>query len=181
MKNKYLLQTERLGLRPWRDEDLNELIQLNADPQVMQHFPSTLSEKESAAMLIRLKDHYKNYNYTYFATEILASGELIGFIGLAYKDYEAPFTPATDLGWRLKASAWGKGYASEGAKKCIEYAFNNLNIKRLVSTCPIVNSVSEKVMQKIGMHKQGEFFHPLLKEHSRLEKCLWYEIKNLEV
>lgn len=93
-------------------------------------------------------------------------------------DYETDFMPATDIGWRLKPSAWGKGYATEGAKRCLEFAFSELNLERIVSTCTISNKSSENVMKKIGMIKKGEFLHPKLSEFPNYEKCTWYEIKN---
>jgi len=173
---KYIFKSERLGFRNWRFSDFEELVKMNSDPEVMEYFPSTLSEKETENLLERLIKHYDDYGYTYFAIEILKTGELIGFIGLAYQTYETEFSPATDIGWRLKKSAWGKGYATEGAKRCLEYAFNELKINKVFSVCTIDNSKSENVMNKIGMTKKGEFDHPCLKNHPKYEKCLWYEI-----
>lgn len=66
----------------------------------------------------------------------METGELIGFIGLAYQTYESDFTPATDIGWRLKSSAWGKGYATEGAKRCLQYAFEDLKLEKVIQPVP---------------------------------------------
>ena len=107
---------------------------------------------------------------------VLETGEFIGFIGLAFQNYKTAFTPATDIGWRLKKSAWGNGYATEGAKKCLEFGFNKLNLKKIISTCTVKNSKSESIMKKIGMEKIGEFNHPKLKEYPEHEKCICYEI-----
>jgi RimJ/RimL family protein N-acetyltransferase len=177
MTTQYLFQSERLGFRNWISSDLSALAAMNADPAVMEHFPTTLNINENKAFLERLQNHYEKNSYTYFATEILTTGEFIGFIGLAYQDYKTPFTPATDIGWRLKKAAWGKGYATEGAKKCLEFAFLELGIHKIVSTCTINNNKSEKVMQKIGMTKMGLFKHPKLGDYPDLEECVWYEIK----
>jgi len=147
----------------------------------MEHFPNTLSAKETENLLKRLINHFDDKGYTYYATEILETGELIGFIGLAYQTYETEFSPATDIGWRLKKSAWGKGYATEGAKRCLEYAFNELKMNKIFSICTLKNSKSENVMKKIGMIKKGEFNHPELKEYPEYERCLWYEIKKNNV
>lgn len=146
--------------------------------EVMEHFPKPLTLQETEEFINRLQNHYTKYRYNYFATEILESGELIGFIGLAYQDYQAEFNPTTDIGWRLKKSAWGKGYATEGAKRCLEFGFKDLNLKKIISTCTRNNIQSEHVMKKIGMIKKGEFNHPKLKDYPDLEKCIWYEIKN---
>ena len=95
-----------------------------------------------------------------------------------YQTYEAPFTPITDIGWRLKKSAWGKGYATEGAKVCLDYAFKQLKLDSVASVCPTVNIPSENVMKKIGMTKQGTFKHPKLTDYPKLEECVWYKIEN---
>ena len=97
-------------------------------------------------------------------------------IGLAYQKYETDFTPAIDIGWRLKRDAWGKGYATEGAKKCLEYGFDKLDIERIISVCTVANTKSMNVMNKIGMTKMGEFKHPELLSHPTYEKHFWYEI-----
>ncbi|MFK5890823.1 MAG: GNAT family N-acetyltransferase [Flavobacteriaceae bacterium] len=175
--NKYIFKSERLGFRNWTNDDLKVLSEINSDPEVMEHFPSTLSKKETEDLLKRLINHYNEKGYTYYATEILGIGELIGFIGLAYQSYKTDFSPATDIGWRLKKSTWGKGYATEGAKRCLEYAFNELKLNKIFSVCTINNSKSENVMKKIGLIKKGEFNHPELIDYPEYEKNNWYEIK----
>ena len=142
----------------------------------MEHFPKPLTKIETAEFLDRLQKHYQKHGHNYFATEILESRELIGFTGLAFQDYKSDFTPAVDIGWRLKKSAWGKGLATEGAKRCLEFAFNELNLDRIISTCTQKNSRSENVMKKIGMEKIGEFKHPKLKEYPAYENCICYGI-----
>ena len=157
-------------------EDLDDLAQLCADPEVMEHFPSTLSRAETEAYLRRMQRHFEEHGYNYFATELRTTGELLGFIGLAYQTYEVEFLPATDIGWRLKRSAWGQGYATEGALRCLTFAFEELGLKRVVSTCVLANSRSENVMKKIGMTRMGEFKHPKLVHHPDFEKSVWYQI-----
>ncbi|AFC23865.1 GNAT family N-acetyltransferase [Saprospira grandis] len=173
MKN-YLFRSARLGFRVWTAADLPELAKMNADLEVMAHFPSPLTEEETAAFLRRLQAHQEKYGYCYFATDILESGEFIGFIGLAYQDYESAYTPAVDIGWRLKKAAWGQGYATEGAKKCLEFAFEELEIEQLIAVCTLDNQKSEQVMKKIGLQKLGEFKHPKLKDYAEHEDCLCY-------
>ena len=178
MKSKYLFKSERLGFRNWRNTDLAEFATLNADAEVMEHFPKKLTQKETAQFIEKLQNHYDKHGYNYFATEVLETGEWIGFIGLAYQTYETPFTPATDIGWRLKKTAWGKGYATEGAKRCLELAFKELKLEKVIAICTQNNIRSEKVMQKIGMIKQGSFKHPKLKEYPDYENCIWYAIEH---
>lgn len=178
LKDNYLFKSKRLGFRNWVKEDLEEFAKINADSNVMEYFPSTLSKQESAEFLERLQKHFTIKGYTYFATELLHNGEFIGFIGLAYQTYETDFTPATDIGWRLKKEVWGNGYATEGAKRCLEFAFCEVGLDKVVAICTVNNNNSEKVMQKIGMAKQGEFKHPKLSEYPEFEYCVCYEIEN---
>lgn len=176
MKTEYIFNSERLGFREWSEEDLNEFAKMNADPEVMEYFLKPLTIPETEEFFERLQNHFKKHGYNYFATEILETGEFIGFIGLARQEYESEFTPAVDIGWRLKKSAWGKGYATEGARKCLEYAFRELNLDEVISTCTEKNARSENVMKKIGMVKKGSFNHPKLKEHPDYEKFICYAI-----
>lgn len=177
-RDKYIFKSERLGFRNWTGEDLEEFAKLNSDEAVMEHFPNTLSEKEVEEFIDRLKQHYIENGFTYYATEILETKEFIGMIGLAFQEYKTNFTPAIDIGWRLKSSAWGKGYATEGAQRCLEYAFNELDINTIISVCTIKNKKSEKVMKKIGMTKKGEFSHPELINHPEYEKHFCYGISS---
>jgi len=176
MNKDYLFTSERLGFRNWKISDLEEMSVINADVDVMKHFPQTLTKEETAAFIDRQKAHYEKFGYNYFATEVLESGEFIGFIGFSALDFEAEFTPATDIGWRINKSAWGKGFATEGAKRCLEFAFKELQLTRIVSIFTEMNQKSEKVMQKIGMIKKGSFNHPKLKDFPKYEHCIWYEL-----
>jgi RimJ/RimL family protein N-acetyltransferase len=172
----YLFTSGRLGFRNWEAADLNCFSELNADPRVMEFFPSTLKRSESKALMARLQNQFAEKGYTYFSTEVKKTGKWIGFIGLSYQDYPADFTPAVDIGWRLIPEAWGKGYASEGARRCLDYAFETRSLDRIVSVCPRSNTNSERVMKRIGMQRQSVFIHPKLIGYPHLEDCLWYEI-----
>ncbi len=170
MKDNYLFTSERLGFRNWKNEDVKNLYEMNSDDNVMKYFPKTLTDEENRDLYAKLKSQYLHFGHTYFATEILKTKEFIGFIGLAYQDYKSEFTPAIDIGWRLKKSMWGKGYATEGAKACLDFGFGKLNLNEIIATCTLKNTRSENVMKKIGMKKVKEFMHPIGK------KCLCYRI-----
>lgn len=174
--DQYLFTSERLGFRSWNENDLEKFATMNADSEVMRYFPKPLSREESAEFLDRLFKHFERHGYCYFATELLETGEFLGFIGLAWQNYDAPFPPATDIGWRLKKAAWGKAYATEGANRCLKFAFEELGLEEVISTCPAKNKRSERVMQKIGMNCMGEFQHPGLQDHPELQPCVWYKI-----
>lgn len=174
-KEQYLFKSERLGFRNWSYDDLEEFAKLNSDEAVMEHFPKTLSMEEVRDLIDQLKKHFAKNGFTYYATEILGTQEFIGMIGLAFQEYQTKYTPAIDIGWRLKRNAWGKGYATEGAKRCLEYGFNELAIKKIISVCTVKNKKSENVMKKIGMTKVGEFNHPELINYPDYEKHFCYE------
>lgn len=150
---------------------------MNADAAVMEHFPKTLSAAESAAFLARLQEHFEQYGYCYYAVELRRTGEWIGFIGLAYQAYETAFTPAVDIGWRLIPRYWGHGYATEGARRCLEHAFTVLELDRVIATCTLSNKPSERVMQKLGMNHLGSLTHPKLKGYPEYEQCSCYGIE----
>ena len=177
MSKDYIFTSERIGFRNWTTDDIIPFARMNANESVMEHFPQTLKTSETEALISRLSSHYDTYGYTYFAVDLLETGEFMGFIGMNYKDHESPFKPATDLGWRLKPEVWGKGLATEGAQRCIDYCFKDLKITRLVSICVLSNIASENVMKKIGMTKQGTFKHPHLNDHPEYQTCMWYEIR----
>ena len=176
IKDEYIFKSDRLGFREWSKNDLEEFLKLNSDEEVMEHFPKILSKEEVEEFIEKLKNHFEKNGYTYYAIEILDEKEFIGMIGIAFQEYQTKFTPAIDIGWRLKKSAWGKGYATEGAKRCLKYAFDELGIDKIISVCTIKNQKSENVMKKIGMKKIGEFNHPELAEYPEYEKHFCYEI-----
>ena len=177
MENKnYLFKSERLGFRNWEQADLEEFVKLNADEKVMEHFPKTLSLDEVRKLVEKLKNKFETFRFTYYVTEVLATNEFIGMIGMAYQVFPSAYTPAVDIGWRLKRSAWGKGYATEGAKRCLNHGFSKFDMDRIISICTLKNTKSENVMKKIGMTKIGEFNYPDMKQNPEYEAHFCYEI-----
>ncbi len=171
---QYLFKSERLGFRQWLDSDLVQMIEINTDPLVMEYFPSIPSEEQTLAFVKKMKVQFETKGYCYFAVEKLKNNEFIGFIGLSEPTFESDFTPCIDIGWRLKSSEWNNGFATEGAKTCLKFGFENLKIKTIYSIAPIVNEKSILVMEKIGMAKVKNFMHPLLKDYPYLEDCVLY-------
>ncbi len=105
------LSSERLILRPWREDDLDALAQLCADPEVMAHFPATLDRAGSAALLGKLMAHQAEHGFTFWALQRREDAAFVGFTGLARVGFAAPFVPAVEIGWRLARPYWGQGYA----------------------------------------------------------------------
>ncbi|QSE98886.1 GNAT family N-acetyltransferase [Fulvivirga lutea] len=172
---QYLFQSSRIGFRLWSDNDLTPLAQLNADPAVMKYFPSTVNESDTAKWINKQNGDYKKYGYCYYAVDLLDTHELIGFIGLSYKELDTDFSPCTDIGWRLATKFQGKGLATEGAERCLEFGFESLKLKEIVAIAPEVNLPSINVMQKIGMKFECHFEHPQLSDYPDLKKCVLYK------
>ncbi len=172
----YLFTSERLGFRNWLPDDMPGMAAINASPEVMRYFPATQDEAQTLAFIERMQKLYTEKGFCYFAVETLAEQDFIGFIGLAWQEYKAPFTPCVDIGWRLKPGAWGQGYATEGAQRCLAFAFDELHLDKVIATAPLVNVKSIRVMEQIGMKPLLQFRHPALTAHPQLELCAAYII-----
>jgi RimJ/RimL family protein N-acetyltransferase len=174
----YLFTSERLGFRNWIDSDIPKMIAISGDKDVMEFFPAVATANQTKVFIEKMMVLCEKKGYCYFAVEELESQTLIGFIGLNDISYQRPFGTAVDIGWRLDKAFWGKGYATEGARACLEYGFNVLKIKEVVSTAPTVNVRSIAVMEKLGMMKGGEFLHPRLMDFPHLNPCSYFIIDN---
>ncbi len=171
----YLFESQRLGFRNWREEDLAPMCALNTDPGVMEFFPSMPDAQQTAAFVTKMQAQWTELGHCYFAVDRLDHSEFIGFIGLSVPNFEADFLPCTDIGWRLKRAAWGQGYAAEGAKRCLEYGFQTLGLSKIIAIAPEINLKSVRVMVQIGMCKVLQFAHPLLFAATHLQPCVLYE------
>ena len=178
MTSPVLIETERLRLRNWRDADLEPFARLNADPRVMEFFPRALDRAESDALAARERARIDEKGYGLYAAEVKASGDFIGFIGLADVTFAAAFAPAVEIGWRLSRASWGSGYASEGARAVIDDAFTRLGLQSLVAFTAGWNTRSRRVMEKIGMIHDAEddFKHPALTPDHKLAPHVLYRI-----
>lgn len=171
-------ETERLILRTWRDSDIKPFVELCADKEVMEFFPNVLSYEETEALVERMKTKFINEGYCFFAVELKSTGEFIGFIGLSKPGFTAPFTPCTEIGWRLSKKHQGFGYATEGALKCLDIGFKDFNLDEIVSIAVVENINSQNVMRKIGMTRfiDGDFLHPSIPSDHKLAKHVLYKI-----
>ena len=176
MKKRYIFTSNRLGFRNWEDTDLDKMLALNQDTEVMKFFPSIQDSLATASFIKRMQVEYSEYDYCYFVVELKSNSEFLGFIGISNQDYGDKLGKFVDIGWRLKKSAWGKGYATEGAKQCLIYAKKELRLPKLYAVAPKINLYSISVMKKIGMNKVKEFDHPKLIEYPRIKQCVLYEI-----
>lgn len=174
-----VLETNRLRLRPWKDEDLIPFAALNADPRVMEFFPKTLSLEETAYFINVIKSRFDRDGFCFFAVELKASQEFIGMIGLNIPTFSTSFTPCVEIGWRIAYDHWNKGYATEGALACLDYGFNTLKLAEILSWTAVLNKASQRIMEKIGMHRdlKGDFDHPSLPDGHLLQRHVLYRLK----
>lgn len=177
-----ILGTERLFLRTFQEEDVESLIAINQDQQVMQFFPAVPTREETIAFIDKIISHQEEKNFSLYAAEIKNTGEMIGFVGLFTATFEAHFTPAIEIGWRLSSKHWNQGYATEAAKEVLNYAFKTLNLEEVVSFTSALNKPSIRVMQKIGLHTNSEddFDNPKVPSGSPLIGHVLYRLKRSE-
>lgn len=173
-----VLETSRLILRTFAKEDSEVFYEMNSDPDVMRYLGGVLSKEESDAYLQRILKGYDENKYGLYAAELKETGEFIGYIGLANANFVSDFTPCVEIGWRLKKQHWKKGYATEGAIACIDYAFRTLELPEICSFTAETNTPSEKVMKRIGMEKKGYFGHPKVDKSSELHRHVLYWLHN---
>ena len=159
-----VLRTDRLLLRDWTGGDRAPFAELNADPQVMEHLPSRLTRAESDAFVDRIERHFDEHEFGLWAVE--ANGEFVGYTGLSVPRFHAGWMdereqPIVEVGWRLRRSAWGCGYATEAARACLSHAFDVLEREEIVSFTTVGNTRSQAVMRRLGMRQVAEYDHPI--------------------
>jgi len=174
------METLRLRLRQWRQEDLEPFAEINADPRVMEFLPKLLSKNESDAMVERIYKKIDECGWGLWALEKIDSNEFLGFVGLSEPTFEAHFTPCVEIGWRLKFDAWGQGFATEAGFEVLRYGFEDLHLPEIVSFTSKLNIRSIKVMERLGMRhcEQDDFEHPNIKKGQPLCPHVLYRLKN---
>jgi len=173
------IETARLRLRAWRNEDLEPFAALNADPAVMRYFPKPLDRTASDAQAARIAAHFERHGFGLWAVEVKGAAPFIGMVGLAVPPWTAPFTPCVEVGWRLAAAHWGQGYATEAAAAALDHGFGVLGLDEIVSFTVPANARSRAVMARLGMHSSpGEDFdHPRLVPDDPLCRHVLYRIR----
>ena len=171
-----VLRTERLLLREWRESDRDAWAAMNADPEVMEHFPATLDRAAADAAFDRIGGTLAERGWGLWAVE--HDGAFLGFTGLAPVGFEAHFTPATEIGWRLARSAWGRGFATEAARVALDYAWNDLGLDAVVSLTSVGNTRSRAVMERLGMTRDpaDDFENPRVPEGSPQRPHVLYRL-----
>lgn len=175
-----VIETERLRIRPWKDEDLPPFAKMNADPRVRKFFPSMLSREESDASVTRFQRQYETSGFGFLATELRETSEFIGFIGLQTMSFELPAIsqPAVEIGWRLMPEVWNRGLATEGARAILRYAFTQLRLEEVVAITVPTNYPSRRVMEKLGMtyDPKDDFDNPRVADAHPFKRQILYRI-----
>ena len=174
MRNS-IIKTDRLILRLWKSEDLPLFTEMNKDPRVMRYFPAILTDKQTESFYNRIQSEFERNGWGLYAVELKSNGTFIGYVGLHEIGFDADFTPGVEIGWRLATDFHNQGLATEAAKEVLKLARQN-GLQRLYSFTTKQNAPSERVMQKIGMTKVGEFEHPNLSTDSPLRTHVLYQI-----
>ncbi len=170
------LRTDRLLLRRWRPEDREPFAKMNADPRVVEFLPKPLTREESDAVADRIEANFAEHGYGLWAVEIVGVAPFAGFVGLSIPRFEAHFTPCIEIGWRLAVETWNQGYATEGARAALDFAFAHRLADEIVSFTVPANVRSRRVMEKIGMihDPADDFDHPVLPDGHPLRRHVLY-------
>ena len=177
-----IIETARLILRTWKNEDAHAYYHINQETKVTEFLLGPLTMEQVNNFIFAANNHQEKHGYTLWAVELKETGQLIGFIGLNYTDWKSPFTPAVEVGWRLGFQYWGKGYATEGAQAALDYGFKRCSLKEIVSFTVPANLRSIRVMEKIGLKRDvnGDFAHPKLPADHHLSHHILYRLKARE-
>ncbi|MCZ4497193.1 MAG: acetyltransferase, family protein [Thermoleophilia bacterium] len=173
------IQTERLLLRRWRAADRAPFADLNADPAVTEFLAGALTREQSDAMIDRIEAGFAEHGFGLWAMERRSDRLLLGFTGLSVPAFDAHFTPAVEVGWRLARAAWGHGYATEAARAALGFGFTKVGLEEVVSFTVPQNVRSRAVMERLGMTHDpaDDFDHPRLEAASPLRRHVLYRLQ----
>ncbi len=169
----------RICLRRWRHEDRDAFAAMNADARVMEFFARPLHRVESDAFADRIQQHFDQHGFGLWAVEMPGVIPFIGFAGLQWARFTAPFTPCVEVGWRLAFAHWGRGYATEAARLALGYAFGALALSEVVSFTSSFNRRSRAVMERLGMRHNpaDDFDYPSFPEGHPLRRHVLYRLR----
>ena len=165
-------------MRAWTSADRVPFALLNADPDVARYLAGPMAASDSDAFADRIEAGFETHGFGLWAAEVIATGEFIGYIGLSRPRFEAPFTPAVEIGWRLARQAWGHGYATEAARAALAFGFGPARLDEIVSFTTVTNARSRAVMDRLGMSRNADddFDHPMLAATNPLRPHVLYRL-----
>jgi RimJ/RimL family protein N-acetyltransferase len=171
------VRTDRLLMRRWHDSDRGLFAAMNQDPEVLRYFPRGMTPTESDAFVDKIEAHFETKGFGLWALELVETGEFLGFTGLNPMRDGVPGAGGMEVGWRLKRSAWGQGYATEAANAAVDVAFNGARLGDVWSITAVLNEPSQAVMRRIGMTLHSHFEHPAIDADSPLRPHVAYRLE----
>jgi len=153
--HSHVLDTDRLILRKMSQVDFKTQCRLLSDSKTMSCWPHPFSKDDVRTWILRSMESYANNGFGRYIIELKEDGKVIGDVGFLLSEVNG--LKEVDLGYIINASYWGQGYATEAARACLEYGLNELRLQRIVINMPIDHLASERIAQKLGMFKVGEF------------------------
>lgn len=173
-----ILRTERLILRPWREDDLPLVAAISADPEVMRFFHITRTRAQSDAWVAKTQAHFDQHGFGLFAVEAPGAAPLIGFVGLSTVPAVVPCAPAIEAVWTLGSAYWRQGYCVEAAQAVLRDGFERLGLDEIVAMTARENEPSQAVMRKLGMQRDfsGDFGHPFVPGSHPMHRHVIYRL-----
>ncbi len=173
----FRLQTERLVLRSWREEDIEPFAAICADPLVMATLGPVMDLDATRALVARECAFEAELGHTFWVVERRGDGRLIGKCGII-RGRDGPIVGKPEIGWRLASDCWGQGYITEAARGCTDWFFANREAESLWAITSLGNLRSRAVMERLGMvyRVELEFDHPRLAQGSPLLRHVTYEL-----
>jgi ribosomal-protein-alanine N-acetyltransferase len=150
----------------------------NADPIVMRFLDGALSREQSDAYVDRAEAHLTDHGFCKWAVEAPGVSPFVGAVGLSHVRFQASFTPAVEVAWRLNRRYWGRGYATEAAQAAIDDGFGRIGLSFIVAMTVLGNSPSMRVMERLGMTRTIEFDHPGYHDGHPLCRHVLYHLKS---
>lgn len=147
------LETERLVMRQFRDDDLDAFHSMTSDPDVMRHIGDghTFDREEAWKSLAQMLGHWQLRGYGLFALEERDTGQVVGRSGL----YNPEGWPGIEVGWLLDRSSWGRGFATEAGRAALDYAWRELGVEHVISLIYPDNHASIRVAERLGETFEG--------------------------
>ncbi|MDH0082796.1 GNAT family N-acetyltransferase [Stutzerimonas stutzeri] len=178
MVDRIALETSRLRLRSWHDDDLEPLAQLCADPEVMRYDPALLSRDECAALMVRSRLHLLRHGFGLWALERKDSGAFIGYCGLVWAPSSVPGS-AVELRWGVACEQWGQGLVREAAQTALKCAFGALGLDEVVACVSQINEPGRQLLEGLGMRPEPAttFGHPDVSPEHPLHTQVLYRLR----
>jgi RimJ/RimL family protein N-acetyltransferase len=177
-----VIETARLLLRQWTDQDVQAWADMNADPRVMEFFPGVMPRERSFEQAALLRADLEKNGYGWFVMERKDRPGFAGVMALDDIRHDMPFRPLREIGWRLPVESWGHGFATEAASALLRYAFNELDWPEVIAMTAAINTRSRRVMERLGMtHDPSEDFdHPRVPDGMPIKRHVLYRATSFD-